>query len=139
MCGSSRPRASSKRCERGPILAECTLGGGAESSGSRRRSDAAPSYWWSADYNALVRRLVSFERAGMRALADADRIRRFMAALAANVELASPTDFIPVLPGWEDRSPFIIRLGRVSFHHFEFAAHRRWRRSSAAMLRTWRT
>ncbi len=32
----------------------------------------------------------------MRALADADRIRRFMAALAANVELASPADFIPV-------------------------------------------
>jgi len=33
MCGSGRPRASSKCCRRGQILAECTLGGGAESSG----------------------------------------------------------------------------------------------------------
>jgi hypothetical protein len=107
----------------------------------------------------------------MRALADADRIRRFMQALGAeaegdtriyftggatavlhgwrpatididikmvpdrdrlfraipalkerlqiNVELASPDDFIPVREGWEDRSPFIAREGRVAFHHFD--------------------
>ena len=107
----------------------------------------------------------------MRALADADRIRRFMAALAAesreegrvyftggatavlsgwrestidvdlklvpeqdvllraiprlkeslelNVELASPDHFIPVPPGWEDRSPFIDRIGYLSYHHFD--------------------
>jgi uncharacterized nucleotidyltransferase DUF6036 len=107
----------------------------------------------------------------MRALADADRIRRFMRALgdassadarvyftggatavlygwrestidvdirpvpehdtllraiprlkedlAINVELASPDHFIPVKPGWEDRSPFVAREGRVSFHHFD--------------------
>src|SRR5438876_6163457 len=35
MCGSARPRASSKCCRRGQILAECTLGGLAESSGLR--------------------------------------------------------------------------------------------------------
>ncbi|MBI4543516.1 MAG: hypothetical protein HY705_10860 [Gemmatimonadetes bacterium] len=110
----------------------------------------------------------------MRALADAERIRRFMAALARsteadarvyftggatavllgwrpttidvdlklvpehdallravprlkeelhlNVELASPTDFIPVAPGWEDRSPFVERIGRVSYHHFDLYA-----------------
>jgi hypothetical protein len=110
----------------------------------------------------------------MRALADAARIRRFMAALGAeadadarvyftggasavlhgwrastidvdvkivpdldrlfraipqlkerlaiNVELASPDDFIPVREGWEDRSPFIVREGRVSYHHFDLYA-----------------
>jgi hypothetical protein len=40
-------------------------------------------------------------------------------SLELNVELASPADFIPVPPGWEERSPFIARLGRVSFHHFD--------------------
>jgi hypothetical protein len=110
----------------------------------------------------------------MRALADADRIRRFMRALGAdadvearvyltggatavlhgwrastidvdikivpevdavfraipavkerlqiNVELASPDNFIPVREGWEDRSPFIAREGRLSFHHFDLYA-----------------
>jgi hypothetical protein len=110
----------------------------------------------------------------MRALADADRIRSFMRALARaarsparvyvtggatavlsgwrestidvdiklvpdsdallraipeikdsleiNVELAAPIDFIPVKPGWEDRSPFIAREGELSFHHFDLVA-----------------
>jgi hypothetical protein len=110
----------------------------------------------------------------MRAVADAERIRRFMAALAGaartdgrvylaggatavllgwrgttidvdltlvpeddallraipplkeslqiNVELAGPADFIPVPPGWEDRSPFIERRERLSFHHFDLYA-----------------
>lgn len=39
--------------------------------------------------------------------------------LRLNVELASPSDFIPELPGWEDRSPFIARDGRISFHHYD--------------------
>ena len=42
--------------------------------------------------------------------------------LQVNIELASPLDFIPVPPGWEDRSPPIVRIGRVSFHHFDFYA-----------------
>jgi hypothetical protein len=42
--------------------------------------------------------------------------------LSLNVELASPDHFIPVKPGWEDRSPFIAREGRISFHHFELSA-----------------
>jgi hypothetical protein len=42
--------------------------------------------------------------------------------LQINIELASPLDFIPVPPGWEDRSPQIERIGRVSFHHFDFYA-----------------
>ena len=43
-------------------------------------------------------------------------------ALAINVELASPDDFIPALPGWEERSPFISRRGRLSVHHYDLAA-----------------
>ena len=110
----------------------------------------------------------------MRALADADRIRRFMRALGdeapadtrvyltggatavlegwrastididirivpehdalfraiprlkerldINVELASPDHFIPVRPDWQERSPFIAREGRISFHHFDLCA-----------------
>ena len=40
--------------------------------------------------------------------------------LRLNVELASPADFIPELPGWTERSPFIAREGLVSFHHYDF-------------------
>ena len=40
--------------------------------------------------------------------------------LQLNVELASPPDFIPELPGWETRSQFIDRKGKVSFYHFDF-------------------
>jgi hypothetical protein len=42
--------------------------------------------------------------------------------LEINVELASPADFIPVPPGWEDRSVFIAREGRFSFYHFDLYA-----------------
>ena len=40
-------------------------------------------------------------------------------SLRLNVELASPADFIPVKPGWQDRSPFISQEGLTRFHHFE--------------------
>ena len=39
--------------------------------------------------------------------------------LAINIELASPPDFVPELPGWRDRSPFLFSSGRVSVHHFD--------------------
>jgi hypothetical protein len=42
--------------------------------------------------------------------------------LQVNVELASPADFIPVPPRWEDRSPFIADVGRLSFFHFDLYA-----------------
>lgn len=47
---------------------------------------------------------------------------RLKERLAINIELAAPSDFIPVPEGWEDRSPFIAREGRVSFHHFDLYA-----------------
>ena len=40
--------------------------------------------------------------------------------LQINVELAAPSDFVPELPGWEDRSPFIAQEGMLSFHHYDF-------------------
>ncbi len=42
--------------------------------------------------------------------------------LQLNVELASPDQFIPVPPGWEERSPVITRIGRVTFRHYDFCA-----------------
>lgn len=42
--------------------------------------------------------------------------------LNLNVELAAPSDFIPVPAGWEGRSPLIRREGRISFHHFDLLA-----------------
>jgi hypothetical protein len=42
--------------------------------------------------------------------------------LQVNVELASPLDFIPVPPGWEDRGTFITQIGRVAFLHFDLYA-----------------
>jgi len=42
--------------------------------------------------------------------------------LHINVELASPADFIPVAPGWEDRSPFVADVERLSFYHFDLYA-----------------
>jgi len=42
--------------------------------------------------------------------------------LAINVELASPSDFIPVRADWDSRSPFIAREGRLSFHHYDLCA-----------------
>jgi hypothetical protein len=39
--------------------------------------------------------------------------------LQINVELASPADFVPVAPGWESRSLFVTREGKLSFYHFD--------------------
>jgi hypothetical protein len=46
-------------------------------------------------------------------------IPRLKEALNLNVELAAPSDFIPLPAGWEDRSPLIRREGTLSFHHFD--------------------
>jgi hypothetical protein len=40
--------------------------------------------------------------------------------LDLNVELASPDQFIPPLPGWRERSRFIKRIGPVEFFHYDF-------------------
>jgi hypothetical protein len=55
---------------------------------------------------------------------DADALLRELPALknelGVNIELASPPDFIPELPGWRERSPFVFREGRIDIHHFDF-------------------
>jgi len=42
--------------------------------------------------------------------------------LQLNLEMASPADFIPVPPGWEDRGRFEAQVGRVAFYHFDLYA-----------------
>ena len=42
--------------------------------------------------------------------------------LQMNIELASPDDFIPALPGWQERSQFIQQEGKLSFFHYDFYA-----------------
>lgn len=47
------------------------------------------------------------------------RLQELKRELRVNVETASPADFIPVPAGWEERSPFVAREGRVTFRHFD--------------------
>lgn len=46
-------------------------------------------------------------------------IPRIKEDLDVNVELAAPSDFIPVPKGWEDRSPLIRKEGKLTFRHFD--------------------
>lgn len=47
-------------------------------------------------------------------------LSRLKETLQINIEMASPGDFIPEVPGWRDRSPFIAKEGRISFHNYDF-------------------
>ena len=57
---------------------------------------------------------------------ETDRLLRALAELKErlelNVELAAPDQFIPELPGWRERSPWIAREGRLDFHHYDVYA-----------------
>lgn len=59
----------------------------------------------------------------IKAIPDSDallrEIPRLKAELDLNIELAAPSDFIPLPAGWEDRSPLIRREGKLAFHHFD--------------------
>lgn len=54
---------------------------------------------------------------------DSDELMRAISIakdeLQINIELASPPDFVPELPGWRERSPFVLREGRVTVRHFD--------------------
>jgi len=54
---------------------------------------------------------------------EADELLRALPALKErlqiNIELTSPPDFIPELPGWRERSPVVFREGMVTVHHFD--------------------
>ena len=62
--------------------------------------------------------------ADLRFEPDSDRLMRELPglkeALAINIELASPPDFIPELPGWRERSPLVFAEGNVEVRHFDF-------------------
>lgn len=64
--------------------------------------------------------------ADIRVMPDSDALLRAIPelkeSLRINVELACPADFIPELPGWEQRSRFIAREGSVDFFHYDFYA-----------------
>ena len=47
---------------------------------------------------------------------------RLKETLSINIELASPDHFIPELPGWQERSLFVAREGRLSFYHYDLYA-----------------
>lgn len=49
-------------------------------------------------------------------------IPRIKEELSFNIEFASPDHFLPPLPGWEERSPFIVKEGSVVFRHYDFYA-----------------
>lgn len=55
---------------------------------------------------------------------DTDKLLRELPALkesiGINIELASPPDFIPELPGWRERSPLVFEEGNVQIRHFDF-------------------
>lgn len=42
--------------------------------------------------------------------------------LEMNVELASPDQFIPPVPGWRERSIHIVRCGEIDFYHFDLVS-----------------
>lgn len=48
-----------------------------------------------------------------------EAIARLKDELGVNVELASPADFLPELPGWRERSLFIGRFGEIDAFHYD--------------------
>lgn len=60
---------------------------------------------------------VRFEPEQLDVLRDLQQLKR---DLQLNVETASPGDFIPLPVGWEERSAFAGREGRLTFRHFDF-------------------
>jgi hypothetical protein len=49
-------------------------------------------------------------------------IAKLKQELNISIELASPQDFLPPLPGWRDRSVYIGKRGQISFYHYDFTA-----------------
>jgi len=71
---------------------------------------------WRASTIDIDLRLEPEDEGAMRALS------RLKEDLGMNVELASPLDFLPELPGWRDRSPFVSRVGSLTVRQFDLYA-----------------
>lgn len=51
-----------------------------------------------------------------------DLLRRIASVknqLGINIELVSPPDFVPELPEWRERSPFVFQQGSITVRHFD--------------------
>jgi hypothetical protein len=51
-----------------------------------------------------------------------EAIARLKDEVDVNVELADPSHFLPELPGWRERSPWIGRFGRLDVYHYDWNA-----------------
>ena len=71
---------------------------------------------WRASTKDIDLKLVPDDEGILRAIPETKE------KLEINVELASPDDFIPPVPGWEERSRFISREGKATFFHYDFYA-----------------
>ena len=62
----------------------------------------------------------------LRIIPESDEILQSLPALKErlqmNIEMASPDQFIPELPGWQERSRFIRQEGKLAFFHYDFYA-----------------
>ena len=62
----------------------------------------------------------------LRIFPESDRLLRVIPhlkeELRMNIELACPADFIPQIPGWEDRSLYVTNEGRIAFYHYDLYA-----------------
>ncbi len=62
----------------------------------------------------------------IRFFPESDRLYRAIPSLKErleiNVELASPADFIPELPGWKKRSLFVESAGKLACYHYDLYA-----------------
>jgi hypothetical protein len=62
----------------------------------------------------------------LKVVPDSDSLLKSLPALKErlelNIELASPGDFIPEVPGWQERSRFIRQEGKLVFLHYDFYA-----------------
>ncbi len=62
----------------------------------------------------------------LKIIPDSDEILQNFPALKerlkVNIELASPGDFIPELPSWQERSRFIRQESKITFLHYDFYA-----------------
>ena len=92
----------------------------------RRSSVAARVYLTGGSSAVLLEWRGSTIDVDLEILSESDEILRAIPRLKEeleiNVELASPGQFIPALPGWQDRSRFIAREGTIDFFHYDFYA-----------------
>jgi hypothetical protein len=49
-----------------------------------------------------------------------EAIAQVKESLQANIELSSPDQFIPELPGWRERSVWIAKHGQIDFYHYDY-------------------